>query len=309
MFTRKREIAKARKGLSSVFRIFALSCFRVSLLSLLGGLTSGAEAQTQGTSADTALALIRAGDRALQQRDHAGIAAAATLWIQAATYLERSPDTQLYTRVLSNLGLVMRSLGNPDSALGFYRRALRVRQETGDGRGAAASLATMAGVFQDQGKLDSARTYLELGIGAWEIEDDLHGQGVTLDQLGQLHVVRGELDSAMQRYWEALSIFEEANDPDGQAQVLDHIGTVWLVRNRPDSALGYYRDALERVAAVNARARTGGILEHIARAHLALGARDSARAGFQEALALAEQFGDRRVQELAREGLARLETP
>lgn len=189
------------------------------------------------------------------------------------------------------LGETIQYLGQPDTALAFYRWALpavrRVRP-----RDEARVLNDIGSAFHQLGVLDSARFYLEGARDIRQREADTTGLATTLNNLGRLQQTVGRPDSAATLFVAAIPLRRAAGDLAGLGTTLNNLGYSLELLGRPADALARYREALQTLHDGGNLSTAGLVRINMARAYLALGQLDSARTSVLEGLVIKRQVGD-----------------
>jgi len=156
-----------------------------------------------------------------------------------------SSQRKLYASLLLEIGNILETQGNLDSALIHYRQSLSSNRYLKHHEGIASAFSNIGDVYQTRGKLDSALVYYRQAL---EINRRLQRPEGMANQLGNIGIVyktQGKLDSALVYYRQALEINRRLQRPEGMANQLGNIGIVYKTQGKLDSALVYYRQALE----------------------------------------------------------------
>jgi tetratricopeptide (TPR) repeat protein len=189
------------------------------------------------------------------------------------------------------LGETIQYLGQPDTALTFYRQALPAVRLT-RARDEARVLNDIGSAFHQLGVLDSARFYLERARHIREREADTTGLATTLNNLGRVQQTVGRPDSAAALFVAAIPLRRAAGDLAGLGTSLNNLGYSLELLGRPADALARYREALQTLQDGGNLSTAGLVRINMARAYLALGRLDSARASVLEGLVIKRQVGD-----------------
>jgi tetratricopeptide (TPR) repeat protein len=156
-----------------------------------------------------------------------GMLARALVHFGQATRLDTT-----FVEAWENVGAAYAAIGQPERAVGFYRRALALRPERRPTRRALAGLLAASG--QQETALAQYARLLE--------EKEEAGP---LRELGDLRARRGEYGEAEQAYRRALELSEEA---DGQELIrsLFGLGFVLGEQGESDQAESFYQALLEK---------------------------------------------------------------
>ena len=210
-------------------------------------------------------------------------------------------------RALSGRGATSQHLhSDPRQPRACYERAYELLRQTGDARGAAATLGNLALLYQyywDPG--DAERLYRE-AIEASRACGDEHGVGAATSNLGTLLVARGRHDAAARAFERALEVFRAVGDPSGEAYTLTGQATLATAEGRPAAAAELAEAARTGFAGLGDPLGSAEALLALAQARAAQH-QDQAAAGlFAEALSAALAMEDQWNGAAALRGLAEL---
>lgn len=158
-------------------------------------------------------------------------------------------DVRIKAKLLSSLGGVLLADKSHEKALEFYRKALKIQEETlGLDHPEVARLLNAIGVvFKAQGKYTNA---LEIYHKSLTIYDKSLGPehptvANTLNNLGVIYWKEGIYDKALDYYRQALVIKKKALGPQhpNLANTLNNLGLLFWKRTEYNKALAYFRDA------------------------------------------------------------------
>ena len=161
------------------------------------------------------------------------------------------------------MGMGHKRKGDPEMALGYFRKSLGLSQRAGDRAGVQSNAQKIGGIYLDQGNLEGALEMLTL---AWEInrsDKDLEAEAITLNLLGPTYQRMGKWDLALDAFFRSLEIRKRLNDQKGILLNYTNIGLMYLDYGRLDKAEEFIRRAIEQ-------ARTIGSKGDLADAHLNL---------------------------------------
>lgn len=159
--------------------------------------------------------------------------------------LEKVKDKEEKSKILSEVGIIFRYLGEFDKALEYYQKALKLNEEMERKEGIADQLGNMGVVFNIRGELDKALEYYEKALKLNEELERKEGIAAQLGHIGTVYREKGEFDKALEYLKKALEIFEELGGKEGIVIQLGNIGIVYLNKEEFDKALEYYEKALK----------------------------------------------------------------
>jgi serine/threonine-protein kinase len=232
-------------------------------------------------------------DGAAVSRVRHQLAAAESKLRIAKTYLERSPDTTPFSRMmlyreLSNLAAERGDMAAAHEALTSASEAV-ARMQPRDPLWTAELVLARASLFDQEGKLVEA---LQTARSAEQQFRDLGSQGVAglsnaLLVIGDLERQRGKLDVAQQIYEERVALLDKTMPADNSARVYARamVGNILIDRAQFADARNVFMQALDRVEGTPALAHVrADVLGDVARAERLLGNFERARVLIQTAI-------------------------
>ncbi len=132
-----------------------------------------------------------------------------------------------------------------DSAMMFAQRAIEESNLLEDNLATAASLNSLATVYEAKGQLDSALTLHNRALSLKLSSADSTSIGTTYNNLGIVYDELGQHEKSLHHYHEAIVYFNtEDHDPFKLAMVYSNIGIVLKKQKQFDKALEHYQRAL-----------------------------------------------------------------
>jgi DNA-binding SARP family transcriptional activator len=231
--------------------------------------------------------------RALAEFGSAGKLAHEAAWLSGQAQAEQG------------IGIVLKQTGEPERALGHYRRAAAIHQEDGDKSGVAASLSELASACIALARLPEAEEALHIALPLAE-ETDLHLRSVILVHLGEVHRLRGDLGDAQAMVNEALDVAASAGSAYARATALEALGRLHAGRGDRAAAKTVLAEALALAGQVEHRVCEASVL--IGLSGLAIADEDLDTAGQQidAAILIADRIGVTELQASALLGEAAL---
>ncbi|NQE45115.1 Photosystem I assembly protein Ycf3, partial [ANME-1 cluster archaeon GoMg2] len=123
--------------------------------------------------------------------------------------LEKVRDKEGKTKILGELGTIFYYLGEINTALKYYEKALKLDEELGSKEGIAADLGNIGIVYKIKGELDKALEYFRKALKLNEELGRKEGIAADLVNIGIVYRIKGELDKALEYYGKALKLDEE----------------------------------------------------------------------------------------------------
>ncbi|MEW5768042.1 MAG: tetratricopeptide repeat protein [bacterium] len=205
---------------------------------------------------------------------------------------DKEIDEKNIAKLISKMGQIYYLLGDYDSALKQYQKALEIIERIGDIAQVAKSLHQIGMVYHQRGDYDSALKQYQKALEIDERIGDIAGVAGSLHNIGMIYHQRGDYDSAIKHYQKALEIAERIGDIAGVAKSLHNIGAIYHQRGDYDSAIKHYQKALEITERIGDIAGVAKSLHNIGAIYHQRGDYDSALKQYQKALEIAERIGD-----------------
>ncbi len=207
--------------------------------------------------------------------------------------LEKVKDKEEKSKILGELGLIFYNLGELDTALEYYEKALKLNEELGRKEGIAVQLGNMGIIYEVKGELDNALEYHEKALKLDEELGRKEGIAKDLGNIGLAYQDKGELDKALEYYEKALKLDEELGIKKGIAAGLGNIGRIYKIKGELNKALEYHEKALKLDEELG---RKEGIAAHLANIGLVYrdkGELDKALEYISRALEIFREMGSR----------------
>ena len=133
-------------------------------------------------------------------------------------------------------------------AIDQYSEALRLMREAGDRRGEAMTLTNIGIDLQPLSEPQKALEYLNQALAVWRAIGDRHLEAITLTINGRVYYALGEPQKALDSYSLALPVMRAVGDQSGEAGTFTQIGTVYRLLGEPQKALDHFAQALPLVS-------------------------------------------------------------
>ncbi len=202
-------------------------------------------------------------------------------------------DNKLLSSILNILGITNSNLSDYDSALEYYEKSLKIREEIGDKAGIAFSLGNIGNIYLRWGKYDSALEYLEKSLKIEEEIGDKAGFAKSLNNIGNIYLRWGKYDSTLEYLEKSLKIREEIGDKAGIADTLNNIGLIYSNQGKYDRALEYLEKSLKMFEEIGDKAGIANSLNNIGLIYDNWGKYDSALEYYEKSLRIEEEIGDK----------------
>ena len=158
-------------------------------------------------------------------------------------------------RLLNEIGITYKNLGQYETALDYYRRALAAQIENGDRYGQAVTLHNTAVVYGHLGEAERALEHYQRSLVIAREINERRGQSVLLGNLGELLMNRGDLTRAFDYFQQQLALTRELGNRNEQALALLNLGHLYSARREFTAARRSYEEARGIQRDIGAKAR------------------------------------------------------
>lgn len=143
--------------------------------------------------------------------------------------------------IINNLGIVYQNLQEFDSALWYYREAIKLSEFSEDQQYFQAIIYNnIGGLFLDHHMPDSAFIPLNKSMEVRMERKDLAGQAASYSRLAEYYLYKGENQKAVSHFYKGLGIALEIGSIDLQSIFTEKLYLFYKQSGVSDSALRYY---------------------------------------------------------------------
>ena len=145
----------------------------------------------------------------------------------------------------NNIGLAHDYQGNYASAIKYYRKALKIYKELGNKKGISYCYTNIGNIHYYQGNYANAIDYYKKSL---KIAKELGSKkeiATCYNNIGLVHDDQGNYAIAIKYYQKSLKIFEESDDKKGMSMCYNNIGLVHYYQGNYASAIDYYKKSLK----------------------------------------------------------------
>ncbi len=206
----------------------------------------------------------------------------------------------------NDIGLLHRSLNEPDQAREHYKQALKISQDAGARRIEASTLLNLGVISRLSGANEQAVEHYQQALAICRTIGESECEAGALFNMGAVYYLLGEPQKAVEHYQPALLIFRKLGNQSAEATALNNVG---LLHN----SLGDYRGALEQYQAaltifrkIQNRSGEADTLLNTALIYRFTGANQEALDAYNQALALFRRSSDRQREALALNNIGQL---
>ncbi|MQA85329.1 MAG: tetratricopeptide repeat protein [Streptosporangiales bacterium] len=185
-----------------------------------------------------------------------------------------------------------------DETVLLRQQALAIYRELGDRRLEAATLSDLGHAYGDLRRYSEAVDCIQQALAILPQFGDQWAEGLALRNLADVHVGLGRFVEAETYCEQALAIFRRISDSTRVALALDSLGRACHGLRRFGEAVDCYRQALSIFRQTDYRGATVETLDNLAQTLCQTGDTETARDHWREALALGEEIGHPRTEEI-----------
>ncbi|WP_422360338.1 tetratricopeptide repeat protein [Reichenbachiella sp.] len=159
-------------------------------------------------------------------------------FLEAHQIFDEEEDRPKLTRILSNLGLVYKSLEDYERSLDYYQMSLALTTPN-DSLVLSKVYNNIGVVHKRQLNFDSAEYYFTQSLSLKEGLGDTKGVANTLTNLGNVAADRNDNTGAIRLFRRSLNLEIELDYDEGIAKNVNNIANAYLKLNKVDSAIYY----------------------------------------------------------------------
>ncbi len=187
------------------------------------------------------------------------------------------------------MGVVQAELGNVETSVTYYQRALTLRRTAGDKAGEADTTGRLANAYLRLGQTDQALRAYDQALSLRKAVGDPRGQAATLLGLGDAYATLGDLAKSALNYEAALQLYRAGNDRRQVAITLNSLAATRTLQGQPANAIALYRESIGLLQGVGDSQNESRALQGLARAQVEAGDLAEARESIARAVSQLEQ--------------------
>jgi tetratricopeptide (TPR) repeat protein len=167
--------------------------------------------------------------------------------------LERRPcsakrPTSTVALIETYLGMIGRFLGDRDTALEHYQRALPGLRKVADHGAIAFTLRSIGQIHLARGAHQLAEQYLQEALDTYAEPGPTQGKAQIISWQGMLALEQDQATKAAERFQEALNLARLLGDRPGRAFCLRGLGLAYQQQGKIEQARRVFTEALQLVA-------------------------------------------------------------
>lgn len=195
-------------------------------------------------------------------------------------------------------------ISGDSKAIGYYLKALKIREEIGDKKGAGDCYNNIATLFRSQNNFSEALKYYHKALDVYHNINDKQRIASTLTNIGYLYNEQDKYIPANEFYLNALKIRKEIGDSIGIAITLGHLGDNYNDLGKTDSALKCIETALAIYKKANKKSSIASTLGKLGDVYFNNKKYSLAINNYEECLKLASETGSAEIREVVYDRLA-----
>jgi DNA-binding SARP family transcriptional activator len=196
------------------------------------------------------------------------------------------------------LGRACIKIGDYEHARHHFRQALDRFGQLDEYAGQAHTHLNLSAVCHDQDDVPGALNHTRQALDLYRKANHRSGEANALNGLGWYHAQQGDYDTALGHCHQALTLLEDMGDVMGEATTWDSAGYAHHRLGQHQEAITCYQQAIDRYQQVGDRPGQADALEALGDVHRSVGDHDAARASWRQALAIVNDLGLPRADEL-----------
>jgi tetratricopeptide (TPR) repeat protein len=212
---------------------------------------------------------------------------------EALEIAESIGDQELSAKILQNLSIVVRDLGDYQQSEELLDLAVLALQATGRESMPGDLYSGKANLRMNQGELIEAKTFLDQALRAFRAEGNRRKEAMMLNNMGYLLREMGHLDEAEDYHLRSLEIREDVGDRVGIGRAYGQLGALYSAQGRHQEAAAAAQSAHEIAGETHDRLYEATSLAQWAAAEHGLGDLGAARQRYLQARAVFEEIQDR----------------
>lgn len=221
---------------------------------------------------------------------------------------QRGGDREMEGRILTSLGILYRSLGQPSQSMQALGESVAIYRQIRNAPGLSMALFYWGQGQTLQGNFDRAIAAYQEGLRHIPPQQDWSKRVHFLFHLSGTYTLQGKLDKAIATYQEILTQARKWGDRESEFSALNGLGSSYTTQGNYAKAIEYHQQSLQQAEAgqaqfPQARLQTVQALSSLGLVYYTIGDYDRAIATYQKALPLAQQIKDERGESAVLSGL------
>ncbi|OFX27917.1 MAG: hypothetical protein A2033_01905 [Bacteroidetes bacterium GWA2_31_9] len=144
----------------------------------------------------------------------------------------------------NNIAIVYETLQKPEDAKEYYKKALKLSEETNDEYNVAVTLINLGSLELNSGNLEDALDYSQTALKYFESINHEIYIAMCNNNIGNVLIQKGKYQESLPYLLKSLNIFQESSDNYSLALIYNNIGRVYMALDNYPLALDYLEKAL-----------------------------------------------------------------
>ena len=205
---------------------------------------------------------------------------------------------------LTEMGDVLRQLGEMQKSIEITERSLRLSREVGNREHEGSNLNNLGVCYKELGDYEKGILYLTQALDIQRETNDKRGEAIVLNNLGGCYLLSGDLTKAEDLYQQSIVLRRAVKDRRGEANTLNNLGQVYAQHENYTKAVEYLEQALALRREFGDKTGEAITLRNLANSFRLMGNKAKAVEYYGLSNAQAKRLGDRRVEAESAYGLA-----
>ncbi len=194
--------------------------------------------------------------------------------------------------IFSRLGALYMAIGDWDSAMREYKKALKIADRLGKRNIVAEINLQMGNIEKNRGAWDDANICFEAAEKVARDIGDKHLMGDAERGMGTVHWRKSEYKDAAMHYTSAIKYAKETNDSGMAGKVFVEMGNVYSDMGNMDKAIEYYKKSIPRLKNIRRYDEIARVLNNLGDGYMQKGDWDRAIEYFKRCEDTAASIGD-----------------
>lgn len=223
--------------------------------------------QSYVIAGDTLMSVKMKGNQAVLFDLQGNYKKAIKILLDVSNYFQKINDTLPLAYAYSNIGVIYEELKNPEKAIAYGKKAMKLKLEAGDTLKAATNLNNIGVNFDELLKnVDSAIYYYKKAFIIYKRYDKIKEYATVLNNLGRKYLDKSAYNQAKQNFLEAYHIFDSIGDKNMLAAVVRNQGELYFYQGDTKQAVEKIRQAFrwyKELGIVKGQVETAELLSKI----------------------------------------------
>jgi tetratricopeptide (TPR) repeat protein len=207
---------------------------------------------------------------------------------------------------MSNIANVHINLGEYRSALDLFSKTIPIRKKLEDRKGEGNDYGNLGIIYDYFEEYQTALNYYQMALDIHREIGYKEGEAYQCGRLGSLHLKAGKYARATQMYQKAYELHHEMGHARGEAYWLESLGSVYANVDDYDRSLDYYDLALEKHRDIGNKSGEAACLGQLGYTYIDLKNYEAAAQCFLSASDLYSSLGEKRGECISQSNMAQL---